>query len=383
MRNAVDFKYYDITAEDHSAKRDLRPIENLEDVINPGFDENGTILTDPLPPQIPRLSQSDRQIFESCAVAGSKILWPHRNNSGIQKHLTVQYIMNKAKCTVQEANYIADSCVALEATAKIVDKFCEWAVKKGADKLIQYLWKFVIGITEAEAPSDKHEPWEDEPVTAGEPLWKNSIDKIRGYNGICEDIEMEQIEVKPKEPGLAKIIGDKIIWPKSKLDFLPTSLPVEEDLTVIEEPESETVPSAIAYHVLEDFNSEEEIPWIDRQPEWFILQLEALQSCKNLEHLSEMGKAVHAINNFNRDQAGVFWTEYNSRKHILEPKHLGLTARSFLKKIIQSNGHIGALGVFLHNVQSNKIKVTPEPSKHEWGVIWKTYKRRKEVHANA
>jgi len=390
MRNAVDFKYYDITAEDHSAHRDPRPIENLEDVINPGFDENGTILTDPLPPHIPRLSQSDRQIFESCAVAGSKILWPHQNNSGIQKHLTVQYIMNKAKCTVQEANYIADSCVALEATAKMVDTFCEWGKKKGAKKLIEYLWKFVIGITEAEAPSDEHEPWENEPVTAGAPLWGNALDRIRGHNGICEDVEIDEIKVKVKEPGLAKIKGDKIIWPKSKLDFLPTSLPAEEeltltseDLTVIEEPESETAPSAIAYHVLKDFNAEEEIPWIDRQPKRFIDKLKKIQACKTLAELTELGQTIHGNNNLNRDQAGVFWTEYNSRKHMLEPKHLGLTARSFLKKIIQSNGHIGALGVFLHNVQSNKIKVTPELSKHEWGVIWKTYKRRKEVHANA
>lgn len=373
MKQACDFKYYQIAEEDHSAHRDPRPIESLQDIINPGFDEDGTILTHPAPPHYPRLSQPDRQIFESCAIAGSKILWPHSNTSGMQKHLTAQYIMIRAKCTLQEAEYIADSCVTLEATKKMVDTFCEWGRKKGADKLIAYLWKFVIGVTEAEAPSDEKEPWEDEPVTAGE-----LQGGIFGSCGHCEDMEIDEIEVKPKEGPMATMVDNKLTWVGNIQD-----LTVKEVPEMSEEPESEITPNTIAYHVLEDFNAEEEIPWIDRQPKWFITQLNALQGCKDLEHLSEMGKIVHAINNFNRDQAGVFWTEYNSRKHALEPKHLGLTARSLLKKIIQSNGHIGALGVFLHNVQSGKIKVTPTPSKYEFGIIWKTYNRRKEVHAAA
>ena len=374
MRNAVDFKYYDITAEDHSAQRDPRSLESLEDVVNPGFDEDGTILRDPLPPQYPRLLQKDRQIFESCAVSGSKILWPHPNVSGVQKHLTVQYIMNKARCTPQEAEYIADSCVALEATKKIVDKFCEWAVKKSPKDLIAYLWKFVIGITEAEAPSDEHEPWEDEPVTAGE-----LQGGIFGQHGLCENEPVEEIELKAKEGPMATMINNKLTWVKHIEDHVGKYL--VQDMSEYEEPEeTESTPNTIAYHIFKDFNAEEEELWIDKQPKAFIQKLNMIQACKNLADLTELGKTVHGNNGFSRDQAGVVWTEYNSRKHVFEPKHLGLTARSLLKKIIQSNGHIGALGKFLHNVQSEKIKVTPAPTKHEWGIIWETYHRRKEVH---
>jgi len=125
------------------------------------------------------------------------------------------------------------------------------------------------------------------------------------------------------------------------------------------------------------------LSWETRQPKWFKNFINQVKTQTDLTKLQYLGQDVHEkkASWLNRDQAGVFWTEYHSQKHKLEPKHLGLTTRSFLKKIIQSNGHIGALGVFLHNVQSGKIKVTPDPTKHEWGVIWETYKRRKEVHA--
>jgi len=375
MRNAIDFKYYDHTAEVHVFDKDPRPLENLESILNPGFDEGGTMLSHPLPPHIPRLNQSDRQIFETCAIAGSKILWPHLDTSGMQWYRTVPYIMARVKCTPKEAEYIADSCVALEATKQMVDKFCEWGLKKTPKELIAYLWKFVLAVTEAEAPSDEHEPWEDEPVTTGE-----LQGGIFGQCGLCEDVPVEEIEIKPKEGPWATMVDGKLTWVEDIQTLTVREVP-EIPESEITEPEPAELAGTISYHVLEDFNTEEEVPWLDKQPNWFIQRLEKIQACKTLEDLAQIGKEIHSDNGFNRNQAGVFWTEYNSHKHILEPKHLGLTARSILKKIVQANGHLGYVGQWLYKVGSGEIKISSPPTEYEMSIIWQTYKRRKEVHS--
>jgi len=371
----------ELRLQDPKFSQDPRPLESLEDAINPGFDEDGRMLTHPLPPQHPRFTQPDRQLSESAYVKSSKIMYPHLATSSVPKHLRVVTIMAKAKCSSDEARIISDECISLNATEAMVNKFCSWARRKGSDKLIDYLLPFTETVVDVEIPDQETEPWEENPVEAGKPLWGNTIDNIRGYNGICEDVPVEMIGLPEKSTGpLATMIDGELTWDN------PTDDEEDWEAQMAEwEPEDRNPNngSIIAYHVLEDFNAEKEKPWIDRQPKWFIQKLNTIQNCRTIADLTELGQTIHESNNFNRDQAGVFWTEYHSQKHKLEPKYLGLTARSFLKKIIQSNGHIGALGVFLHNVQSGKIKVTPDPTKHEWGVIWETYKRRKEVHATA
>ena len=368
LRNAVDWKFYDKFNESHSSDRDPRPLEKLEDVINPGFDEHGTMLSHPLPPHIPRLSQEDRRIYETCSVSGSKVLWPHFDTTGVRRHLTVQYIKAKAKCTPKEAGYIADSCVALEATKKMVDTFCEGAQKNGAKRVIEYLWKFVIGVTEAEAPSDEREPWEDEPVEAGE-----LQGGLSGECGLCEDVPVEEIKLPVKEGPWATMVNGELTW---VADI--QALTVKE---VPEIPEEEPIVPVgiISYHVLEDFGTEEP-DWFGIQPDWFKDKFESIQSCESLEELSKLGQDQHAGNGFSRDQAGVFWTEYNSRKHALEPTHLSISARSILRRLVQANGNLGWVGQWLYKIGEGEIKISPQPTKYEMGIIWQTYKRRKENH---
>jgi hypothetical protein len=418
MREAIDFKYYDNTAEevDSFAQRDPRPLESLESVINPGFDEDGTILNHPLPPQHPRLLQSDRQISESAYVKSSKIMYPHPDIASLPKHLTVSYISAKAKCSADEARIIADECISLNATKKMVDKFCSWAKLKSVEKLINYLLPFTEAVVDVETPGNEVEPWEENPVEAGRPLWGSYIDNIRGFNGICTDIPVETIEHKP-EPGLAKVVNSEIIWPNSSLDFIE----IEDDWDTTEQELAEQEPegrnpnngSTVSYHVLENMGLKQEkiailtdlyswefirdlankpldfvedlwnkkFSWEARQPKWFKQQLEVIHDCKDLEQLSELGKTTHSKNSFNQDQAGVFWTTYNSQKVKLAPKHYSLSCRSMLAKIIRGDGHLGAVGVWLHNVQIGKIKVVPPPTDFEWGIIWSKYKEVKEAHA--
>jgi len=203
-----------------------------------------------------------------------------------------------------------------------------------------------------------------------------------GACGLCEDVPVEEIERPVKEGSWATMVGGKLTWVEDI-----QALTVKEVPELLEDGVNEEEPiglaGTISYHVFEDFNAEEEVPWLDRQPDWFILELNQIQDCKNLEVLNLLGKTVHGDNDFNRDQAGVFWTAYNSRKHELEPQHLGISARGILKRIIQANGNLGWVGQWLYKVGSGETKVYPKPTDYEMSVIWKTFKRQKEVHITA
>lgn len=344
MRNALDWKFYDNQNEDHRAHRDPRPLENLEEVISPEPDEDGNIQSHPLPPHHPRLTELDRQIFESCAVSGPKILWPHVNGNSIPRHLTIQYIMKKANCSAEQAREIADEAALLDATPTMVDEFCRWARVKGAGNLIDYLYPMALTVVEVEDSEQEEPGWFYEPTVAGKKL-----PGIQGEAGICEDIETD---INP--------------------DYLDFSWePVEK---------SEGTPATIGYHVLEDFNSEEGVPWIDRQPKEFQALVGKIQRSKNLDQLGELGRDIYESKTWNHAQTSVLWTEYSSRKSYLERQiPLTCTTRSLIDKIANADGHLGSVGIYLHKVQAGEIKVFPKPADREWTIIWRRYQEQKEA----
>ena len=176
---------------------------------------------------------------------------------------------------------------------------------------------------------------------------------------------------------MATMVGGKLKWVE---DIQALTVKEVPEMT---EPEPSNLAGTISYHVFEDLNADEEVPWLDRQPDWFGYILESIQQCNTLAELSELGKTVHGDNGFNRDQAGVFWTEYNSRKHALQPQYLGISARGILKRIIQANGNLGWVGQWLYKVGKGETKIIPQPTDYEMSVIWQTFKRQKEVHAGA
>jgi len=346
MRNVLDWKFYDNQNEDHRAHRDPRPIENLEEIINPEFDEDGNIQSNPLPPHYPRLTELDRQIFESCAISGSKILWPHVNGSSVPQHLTISYIMRKAKCSTEQAREIADEAALLDATSAMVDEFCRWARVKGAGNLIDYLYPMALTVVEVEDSEQEEPGWFYEPSVAGQKL-----PGILGEAGICEDIETD-----------------------ANPDYFDFSWePVEK---------SEGTPSVVGYHILEDFSEEEGIPWMERQPAKFQVLVERIQSSKNLDQLGALGKSIYEGKAWNHAQTSVLWTEYNSRKSYLERQiPLTCTTRSLIDKIVNADGHIGSIGIYLHKVQAEEIKVFPKPMPREWTIIWRTYQEQKMAQA--
>jgi len=240
-------------------------------------------------------------------------------------------------------------------------------------------------------PKQDAEPWEENPVTAGDLLGyaeQDPMNIIRGAQGICEDVPVEPLEPITRESGMAQIVGDNIIWPES---YEIEDEESWEAQAAEWEPEDRNPHSGnlMSYHVIEDFGRcEEEIPWLERQPKWFQASLLKLQSFKDLKQLGAWSRVIHknggfAGRKFNKDQAGVFWSEYYNKKAKLTPSFLSVACRSILERIVKANGQLGYFGKWLYKVQTGQIKLKHPPTEYEFGIIWDTYKRRKEVQANA
>lgn len=418
---SADYKPY-LSTQAKKFDADPRPAEDLTEAIIPGFDKKGNSLSDPLPPHYPRLTQPDRQLSESAYVIGTKLLMPHRDNGSIPYHLSIKNIMAKSGCNADEARNLEDAFALLDATPKMVDVFCHWTEARSAEATLDYLWRYLIGIVEAEEEPreftgiDEREPWEDEVVTTG-----NLLPGIFGKAGICEDAYPEKVTKKAEKRPMAVAVGNEIIWPQADEDGdFPWTPACEDDIESwnFEPPESNDNGSTVGYHVLQDFNrqtdlmneiygqckdydqrewywdwketaDEEEVErmhhklfsWEAKQPKGLKNLLTQIRKCPDLSELSELGKGLHGLE-LKQDHAGVIWTEYNSKKAALEGKiQLRPIARVFLQKIAQADGNIGSLGSYLYKVQKNEIKVKDTPSETEWRVIWKEYHEMKAMHA--
>lgn len=448
MKQAVDWKFYDRLNELHSPfERDPRPLETLTEAIIPGCEEDGTSKSNPLPPAHPRLTQPDRQLSESSYVVGTKILLPHRNSNLVSNQLNVNTIMFKAKCTAVEARNLSHAFAILDATPKMVNTYCSQVRERGTETILDYLYRYLIGIVDVEAEPREHtgvdekEPWEDEPVVAGEKL-----PGIFGKAGICEDVPLNETEISflsedekldayfaalPQGPR-AVIVGDKLVWPQADENgnfLIPT--PCEDDCEDdieswdLEPEEDKTTGSTIGYHIVEDLNEwqdkvaaiqrnsdpdvaewfqfnlpneekcntsevinsafDQHCSWESLQPVWYKGLLEEVREA-NPETIKEIGQKLHngieerCYANCSKSQLSVLWTEWKSRKAGLLPRHLGITTRAMLKKIAQANGHLGAVGIWLHKIQNGEIKVSMPPNDIEWGIIWQKYFEAKEAH---
>ena len=149
-----------------------------------------------------------------------------------------------------------------------------------------------------------------------------------------------------------------------------------EDVTENPEPEYHA-PDEYAYHVIGEYPEDEEPEWLDAQPVWFKNLIAKVKAIKDLETLSELGKAAYQMD-MTKDQSGVFWTEYNIQKSKLESeiqRNLSTTARVFIQKIRKANGNLKSLGVYLYKIQHGDIKVQNPPTQYEWKIIWNEYRK--------
>jgi len=381
------------------AQIDPRPLETLTEAVNPGYDEHGEPLASPFPPHRPHLTQLDRHEYEACALAGTKIMMPHANNKG-PRHMTTEFISNIANCSHDDARNLLDCFIVLETTEQMVKTYSFMARERGAEAVVDYLWRYVMGAVEAEAPSEEIEPWMLEPVEAG-PIYGG----IFGRAGLCEDVELEAVEIQrhtysePDEDGEMEVIAsDPYEWdPTENLDWTP------------EEVESNSAPNTIAYHVMEDvgrrnclledlkkrldydeysalYNAPiDEIErihfmhcgWMARQPKEYLKTIKHIRREEDLGKLLMFGQAQHKEKGLTRNQQAVLWTEYHQRRKALErsvPQNITTIA---IMKRIEAGVDLGNLGRLIYKAQKGQMRVHAMPSNQEFRLIWKAWKHKR------
>jgi len=426
MSQSINCKLEETCELDASIRRpeDPRRLETLQEAVAPGFEDvesGGRIFqyypkgmpilpipepglktnlskSDPFPPHRPRLTQLDRFEYEACDLVGAKILMPHENKD-IPRHMTQQFISKLAGCSQDDARRLLDCFIVLEATEKMVKTFCSMARERSADAIVDFLWRYVIGVVEAEATSDAMPPFEykDSEVLPLEmvPAW------ARGSHLTLDTLFPEKTEpiefIRHGYGDDGEIISDiHYEWnPGNELDWEP------------EETERISAPSTIAYHIFEDGNRRQvllqdlqnELPderyweiadlpvddlealylkhcgWMARQPKEYCLIIKAVRHAENLTELGARGKNAYALKALTRDQRSVLWTEYHQRRHQLEraiPKNITTLA---IMKRIEAGVDLPGLGRLIYKAQNGELKVRALPSKDEFRLIWKAWKK--------
>lgn len=390
------------------SQRDQCPqdFETLEEVLVPGYEPDRYIKepedasednsepesfnwiskSDPFPPHFPRLIQLDRHEWESCAVGGTKVLMPHRADR-IPRHMTQKFIGKLAGCDQDAARRLLDCFIVLEATEQMVKTFCQMSRERGADSIIDYLWRFVIGIVEAEAPSDAMGPYEREPepeLTMG-PRWA-----------------LEDLFRKDSEPQEIQFVRHEYGETEGSVHYEWTP---QDNLDLGEPAGGEGEASTVAYHVLEDLGRRQQLReelqavdpfvdlpgeldelealwfrhcgWMARQPRKFQLLVKSIRRTESLPQLGVIGKALYDERRWNRDQTAVLWTEYRQRRKQLERAIPYSTTTLAILKRIEVGKNLGTIGRQIWRAQHGELKVKPMPSPQEFKVLWDAWRTAK------
>lgn len=403
MRQAINWNLEDVGINvPPPFDRDPRPVESLEEVLMPGWEPqlisamtwdgddpeiiNWVSKSDPLPPHKPRLTQLDRFEWEACALGGSKILMPHRADR-IPRHMTQEFIGKLAGCNQNEARNLLDCFIVLEATEQMVKTFCSMARERGAEAMVDYLWRYVIALVEVEAPSDAigAYEWEPEPELAMGPQWalENLFRK--------EDSEPEAIQFVRHE--------------YDNEDTVHYEWTPQDDLDLGEAIQGEGGGSTVAYHVMEDLGRKQQLKeelravdpfmdlpddldqlealhlkhcgWMARQPRKFQKLVQHIRRIEHLGELGTIGKELYDTATWNRDQLAVVWTEYQQRRKQLERAiPYSCTTLAILRRI-EVGKNLGSLGRQIWRAQHGELRVKPMPSPEEFKVLWGAWKQAK------
>jgi len=371
MKDAVNWHVYDIADEDHSKDhdfRDPRPLETLEEVAVPGYDEQGNSLSNPLPPFHPRLSQFDAQIWEMCDVVPSKILMPHQNSSSTPYHYQIRLIMNQAKVNPKQAEIISEVGMALNATAQIMREFCKQAKADFRTFLCQ-MTPLVDGITEVEESWER--PWMPEiPISI-----KVNKGAMQALYQMLPDPENDEHEIKEKEN--SSTIGYHVLEDFSRFNAM------RRDLWRWYK-EMDNIPDGTYDRIQalsnDDLESEwyKRFNWYRRQgPEFIELLIEVRRGDR-----AKIGVLANDVMEdrvkLSRIQRTVFFTEFSIRKNYLE-RNINPVVSRMIERIYNANGRLGFIGRQLHGIQNKEVPFKYTLHKWEWDRIWSAYFLEKEI----
>lgn len=199
--------------------------------------------------------------------------------------------------------------------------------------------------------------------------YRDLLIDLEADKAICEEFERWI-----KEKG----IDETIRYLKMLVIEMAVCNPSNEDYLTRSRPEENDSFETIGWHKVGSIHEEEEpLSWTVKQPDWYQKLLITINTAKDLDTLSALGKKIYQMN-LTHDQASVAFTRYQIRKNYLKSKiKLSPTAKGLIARISKANGNLGAIGAWLYKLQQGVIKIANLPSKHEWSIIWEAYQAKK------
>ena len=284
------------------------------------------------------MNQLERMIFEDCAVADGAVVAPHLNvKSRCPVHLRPEILQRRIGCAFHQAVALADAWSIIEATPKMVDAFIGLVKAKGIEAGVAYYEHLAMKLAEVEVS------------------WDHDADELLHHTDADGD-DLDDADDADETDGTSDLSGDP------------------------DDAYQEEIPDLYGYHAIgyDELAEAIDLTWEERQPRSYKALLRKVRESDDLDALRDLGKRVYALE-LARDQAGVFWYEYEkSRKRIVAAlrKGLGSSARHLLDRIYKANGDLAALGAMLYRIQRGDIRMGDPPAKHEWIVIWEAYHLR-------
>ena len=102
----------------------------------------------------------------------------------------------------------------------------------------------------------------------------------------------------------------------------------------------------------------------------------------SLEEIRQLAKGVYEDRiKLSKTEKSVFFTEYNIRKRFFE-RHVKPVVSQMIKRIYNSDGRLGQIGIKLHQIQKGLIPFKYTLQRHEWSMLWDAYKQEKELRSN-
>ncbi|MFH1624516.1 MAG: hypothetical protein ABID54_05095, partial [Pseudomonadota bacterium] len=328
----------------------------------------------------PHLSQFDSQIWEMCDLASPKVLMPHRDSSSIPWHYQLRPIMNMAGVDTEQAEIISEIGQGLNATASMMKQFCKQA-KDDFKGFLHQMTPLVDAMTEVEEAYEN--PWLPEIP----PSIRVNKGALQALYRMLPDPEDDNDDENDDGPEQSRTLGYHIFKDFSEITEKRRDLwDLYKDYSMGSPPDG--LWDRIFKQESEDYIPDDTIEemWA-KKFNWYRtsshFDLFKQVHTGNLEEINKLSQAVYKDQiKLSKIEKSVFFTEYNIRKRFFE-RHVKPVVKEMIKRIYNSDGRLGVIGIKLHQIQKGLIpKFKYALQKHEWDLLWAAYKEEKQLRAD-
>jgi hypothetical protein len=296
------------------------------------------------------MTDSDRMVFEQCAVIGNRVLRINGQKLG-GKWDDPSWIARRLKITFQQARNLIDCWDIIELKGK--DR------GKSFSKLYQQMknGKVLLGIGYIES-------------LAKELAFAEAVDPNDALENDPAQYDERRVSMtyRRKKSQTAEAIEDI---------FNPAEFEEQLDGVI-----DATRPSAgIDVKAAQDLEfaplGEQDIPdWLSKQPKQFQMLMAKLEAISDIGILKSWAKQVYGKFSFTFEQGDVFWKQYDRRKRKLAVIQTEAAAL-IVKKIKESTEPTATIGRKLYEIQKGIRTLKHMPLPNEWEAIWNAYRARK------